>query len=99
MSKTPEKIFMDPEIGEVTLRKSVRSSRMSIKVHPLKGVSVTIPYIMPYAAGMIFFRSRRSWIIDTIARQKEKFKDVHLPSVEEVDALRKQARKELPPRL
>lgn len=99
MPKKAEKTFIDPEIGEVTLRKSARSSRMSIKVHPLKGVSVTIPYIMPYAAGMIFFRSRRSWIIDAIARQKDKFKDVHVPSDAEVEALRKQARKELPPRL
>lgn len=99
MPKKAEKTFIDPEIGEVTLRKSARSSRMSIKVHPVKGVSITEPYIMPYAAGMLFFQSRRDWIIATMARQKERFKDVHVPSEAEVEALRRQAKAELPPRL
>ena len=99
MPKKAEKTFIDPEIGEVTLRKSARSSRMSIKVHPVKGVSITVPYITPYAAGMLFFQSRRDWIIATMARQKERFKDVHVPSEAEVEALRRQAKAELPPRL
>ena len=99
MPKKAEKTFIDLEIGEVTLRKSARSSRMSIKVHPVKGVSITVPYIMPYAAGKLFFQSRRDWIIATMARQKERFKDVHVPSEAEVEALRRQAKAELPPRL
>ena len=99
MPKKAEKTFIDHEIGEVTLRKSARSSRISIKVHPVKGVSITVPYIMPYAAGKLFFQSRRDWIIATMARQKERFKDVHIPSEAEVEALRRQAKAELPPRL
>jgi len=94
-----EKIYMDPEIGEVTFRKSARSSRMSIRVHPVKGVSVTVPYVVPYAAATLFFQVRRDWIIETMAKQKEKFKDVHVPTDAEVEALRKQAKKELPPRM
>jgi len=92
-----EKIYMDPVIGEVTFRKSARSSRMSIRVHPVKGVSVTVPYVIPYAAAHIFFQARRDWVIETIGKQKEKFKDVHVPTDAELDALRKQAKKELPP--
>ena len=99
MPKKAEKTFIDHEIGEVTLRKSARSSRISIKVHPVKGVSITVPYIMPYAAGKLFFQSRRDWIIATMARQKERFKDVHVPSEAEVEAFRRQAKAELPPRL
>ena len=94
-----EKIYMDPEIGEVTFRKSARSSRMSIRVHPLKGVSLTVPYVVPYAAAHLFFQARRDWVIETIRKQKEKFKDVHVPTDAEVEALRKQAKKELPPRM
>ena len=81
-----EKTYMDPEIGEVTFRKSVRSSRMSIRVHPLKGVSVTVPYVVPYAAAHLFFQARRDWVIETIRKQKEKFKDVHVPTDAEVEA-------------
>ena len=96
---TGEKTYIDPEIGEVTFRKSVRSSRMSIRVHPVKGVSVTVPYVVPFAAAHLFFQARRDWVIETIAKQKEKYKDVHVPSDAEVEALRKQAKKELPPRM
>lgn len=94
-----EKILHDHEIGEVTFRKSVRSSRMSIRVHPVKGVTVTVPYILPYAAAQAFFQMRREWVLETMARQKEKFKDVHVPSEAEIESLRRQAKKELPQRL
>jgi predicted metal-dependent hydrolase len=94
-----EKILHDPEIGEVTFRKSVRSSRMSIRVHPVKGVTVTVPYILPYAAAQAFFQMRREWVLETMARQKEKFKDVHVPSEAEIESLRRHAKKELPRRI
>ncbi|MBR2063477.1 MAG: DUF45 domain-containing protein [Bacteroidales bacterium] len=99
MAVKGEKKYHDPEIGEVTFRKNTGSSRMSIKVHPLKGVSVTVPYVVPYAAAMLFFQARRDWVLETMARQKERYKDVHIPSEEEIESLRRQARKELPPRL
>ena len=99
VAKTSEKVFIDPQIGEVTFRKSVRSRSIGIRVHPVKGVSVSIPYIVPYAVAQAFFQSRRGWVIDTIARQKEKYKDVVMPEPSEIDALRKRAKAELPPRL
>lgn len=72
---------------------------MSIRVHPVKGVTVTVPYILPYAAAQAFFQMRREWVLETMARQKEKFKDVHVPSEAEIESLRRQAKKELPRRL
>ena len=99
MAKVSEKIINDPQIGPVTLRKSVRSRGISIRVHPLKGVSVTLPYIMPYAAAQAFFMLKREWILETIARQKEKTRNTVVPSTAEIEALRRQAKAELPPRL
>ena len=99
MAKEFEKIISYPEIGSVTFRKSVRSRGISIRVHPLKGVSVTFPYIMPYAAAQAFFMLRREWVLKTIAKQKEKYRDVHIPSSAEVEALRRKAKDELPGRL
>ncbi len=99
MSGTSEKIYKDPEIGDVIFRKSLRSRSIGIRVHPVKGVSVSVPYIVPYAVAYAFFQSRRSWIIETMARQKEKFKDVVMPTDAEIEALRRQARRELPARL
>ena len=94
-----EKIYHDPEIGEVTFRKSIRSRSIGIRVHPLKGVSVSVPYIVPYAVAQAFFQSRRRWVLETMARQKEKYKDVQPASDSEVEQLRKQAKDELPSRL
>ena len=99
MAKMASKIMMDPEIGEVTFRKSARSRSMSIRVHPVKGVSVTVPYMVPYAVAQLFFQARRNWVIATIAKQKDKLSNVHMPSEEEIEDLRKKAKAQLPPRL
>ena len=98
-AKSSGKILMDPEIGEVTFRKSLRSRSISIRVHPVKGVSVSVPYIVPYAAARLFFEARRGWVLETMARQKERLKDVRPAAPGEIEALRRQAKAELPPRL
>ena len=94
-----EKIIKDPEIGTVTLRKSERSARMSIRVHPVKGVTVTVPYLVPFAAAVLFFQARRGWVLETMAKQRERLKNVVVPTDAEIETLRKRAKKELPPRL
>ena len=93
------KILQDPQIGEVVFKKSIRSRSISIRVHPVKGVSVTVPYIVPYAAARLFFEARREWILETMAKQKERFKDAAPMSAEEVETLRRKAKAQLPGRL
>ena len=90
---------MDPEIGEVVFRKSLRSRSISIRVHPVKGVTVSVPYIVPYAAARLFFAARRGWILETMAKQREKYKDVKVASPSEVETMRRQAKAQLPGRL
>ena len=99
MAKASEKIYTDPEIGQVLFRKSVRSKGISIRVHPVKGVSVSVPYIIPYAVAQAFFLTRRQWVIETIAKQKEKYKDTPVPSEHEIESMRKAAKAVLPARL
>ena len=99
MARHVGKILMDPEIGEVVFWKSLRSRSISICVHPVKGVSVSVPYIVPYAAARLFFEARREWILETMTRQKERMKDVRPAAPGEIEALRRQAKAELPPRL
>jgi predicted metal-dependent hydrolase len=60
---------------------------------------VTFPYIVPYAAALAFYQMRRDWVLETMERQKEKYKDVQMPSADEIEALRKKAKAELPMRL
>lgn len=99
MAKKGEKVFYDPEIGEVTLRKSARSRRISIRVHPVRGVRVILPYLMPYAAASAFFRLERKRVLEILARQKENSGDVRAASPEEIERMRARAKAELPERL
>jgi len=99
MAAAASKTLIDPEIGEVVFRKSTRSRRVSIRVHPVKGVSVSVPYMVPYAAAMAFFKLKRDWVLETLRRQKDRMKDVPVATPDEVEALRRQAKAELPLRL
>ena len=99
MARAGEKIIIDPQIGEVVFRKSARSRNISIRVHPVKGVSVTVPSMLPYAAARLFFEARRDWILQTMAKQKEQQRNVHIATPEEIEALRRQAKAVLPSRL
>ena len=93
------RVLQDPEIGEVVFKKSTRSRSISIRVHPTKGVSVTVPYIVPYAAARLFFEARREWIQETMARQKENYGNVPQASPDEIEKLRRKAKEQLPGRL
>ncbi len=103
MATRGTRIFIDPQIGEVVLKKSVRARHISIRVHPTKGVSVTLPYIIPYAAAKLFFQTKRGWVLKTIAKQKKRGEAAepqgNTPTAAEIEALRLRAKGELPPRL
>lgn len=99
MAKTLGKIIDDPQVGQVLLRKSTKARRISIRVHPVRGVTVSVPYVVPYMAAEAFFRLKRQWVIETIERQKEKYKDVKVISREDIEQMRCQAKAELPARL
>ena len=99
MAKVSGKVLVDPEIGEVVFRKSRRSRSVSIRVHPVKGVTVSVPYLVPYAVAELFFRSRRGWVIKTMARQKQRIADSPVATASDIENLRRQAKRDLPPRL
>ena len=69
-----EKIYTDTEIGEIRLVKNARSRRLSIRVHPVRGVTVTIPWLMRYDDGMKFFLRKRDWVLSTVRRQGERLR-------------------------
>ena len=99
MAKQSEKILSDPQVGEVLLVKSARSRSISIRVHPVKGVRVSVPRLVPFAAALAFYKMKRNWVLEVMARQRERFKDVQVASPDEVEALRRKAKAELPSRL
>lgn len=67
-----ERKYSDPVLGEVTFRKSPGSRRLSMRIHPVRGTCVSIPWMMTFADGMKFFMQKRDWAIAAAERQKEK---------------------------
>ena len=92
-----EKVHIDPVLGAVRLRKSVRARRISIRVHPRRGVVVTVPSYVAYAMGVTFLESRREWVLAALERANARNAD--LPEGEDIDSLRAKAKAALPPRL
>jgi len=92
-----EKVHIDAVLGPVLLRKAPRSRRISIRIHPVKGVVVSMPSYIPYAVGVAFLESRREWAL--AALQRASAQDVTLPEGESIESLRARAKAELPPRL
>lgn len=99
MAKSEGKVLNDPQIGEVKLVKSDRSRSISIRVHPVKGVRVSVPRLVPYAAAVAFFKMKRGWVLEVMARQMERFKDVPQVAPSEIEDMRRRAKSELPVRL
>jgi hypothetical protein len=54
---------------------------------------------VPYAAAIAFFKMKRGWVLEVMARQKERFKDVPQVASSEIEDMRRRARAELPVRL
>ena len=99
MTSIMEKIFDDPDTGSVTIRKNVRSRRVTLRVNPRRGVTVTIPYFVPYKAGLEFFLAKKDWVLKVQERQRERIGAGHIPTPEEIEELRRVAKEVLPKRL
>lgn len=99
MQSKSEKIYEDPVVGKVTVVRKAGIRRVSVKVHPVKGVYVNVPWTVPVAFAMAFFRSKREWAADTLRRQKERYAGIADVTPQEIAFLREKARKELPVRL
>ena len=96
MTSIMEKIFDDPDTGSITIRKNVRSRRVTLRVNPRRGVTVTIPYFVPYKAGLEFFLAKKNWVMKVQERQRERIGSEHIPTPEEIEALRKTAKRHFP---
>lgn len=93
--------YNDPEIGPVRIVKSARARRIGVRVHPLKGVTVTVPLPCSFAAGLRVFGQYRGWVLKTMERQKSVRESASAAAVapEQVEAMRKEAKELLPRRL
>ncbi len=89
------KIYQDPVLGEVLLKKNPRAVRISLRVNASGKISVTLPWLVPYQTGIKFLISRREWVQQALSRIPEKPAE----DPEEIEKLRAQAKAKLPGRL
>ena len=94
-----EKTYLDPQVGPVLLRKNSRSRRITIRVSPRKGVTVTMPWLVPFKTALAFFESRKDWVLATVEKQNRALGNEPVPGPEEIEAMRAEARRVLPARL
>lgn len=94
-----EHVYDDPQLGGIVFRKRKGVRRLSIRVHPLKGISVTVPYLVPFSAAVAFFRLKREWALRTVSVQKLRYENMPKAGEGQIEAWRKQAKMELPERL
>ena len=60
----------DPQIGEIILEKTTRSRRLSVRIHPLRGVRVSVPVTVSYDEAYAFCLLKKDRILNVISRQK-----------------------------
>lgn len=94
-----EKIIHHPELGEIHLVRKRGIRRLSIKVGADRRIRVTIPWLIPFAAGELFLKQSEEKI-HTILRRMEKKAAERTPILLPSDpialrAIKKDARKAL----
>ncbi len=68
-STTGKKTIQVSGIGEVLLVKRKGARRLRISVSPRRGVTVTLPWLLPYAFAEKFLNSKRQWVASVMERQ------------------------------
>jgi predicted metal-dependent hydrolase len=66
-----DKLYRDGIVGDVVFKMNPRSRRISIRIHPEKGVTVNIPVGISYGKGFDFFLSERWKVAEVMARQRD----------------------------
>jgi predicted metal-dependent hydrolase len=95
-----QKEYIDKNVGKVRLVKRFGTRRISLRVSARGGVTVTIPYFVPFREGLEFFMAKRDWVLKAQERQRGKDWLMNMfHSSSEIEALRAEAKAVLPNRL
>jgi len=65
------KIYIHPRLGEITIKRVSLSRRVKLAVHPLRGINVTIPWLVSYSRAIEFINEKESWISATLIKQSK----------------------------
>jgi predicted metal-dependent hydrolase len=94
-----KKVITHPEVGEVTLSRTRRATRISLGVRPDGSVRLSFPVWVSQRRALGFLDGKREWIAATRSKMAQKYPvgEVAPPSKHAVEALRARAKEILPP--
>lgn len=90
-----ERLYDDPVVGPVRIRKNPRARRITLRVNRRREVTLTLPWLVRYATGIVFLESRRDWVLETLRKVPEPVAQ----DPAEIQRCRVRAKAELPARL
>jgi len=67
-----QKVITIPDIGMVSITKKSNATRIKLRVHPNKGILVTIPHNLKFKIGEEFVYKNLEWLKDKLKNIREK---------------------------
>ncbi|HNQ68141.1 MAG TPA: SprT family zinc-dependent metalloprotease [Bacteroidales bacterium] len=67
-----QKTISVSDIGPVLITKKSNATRIKLRIHPEKGVLVTIPYMISYKEGEIFVLKNLDWVHEKLTKLYQK---------------------------
>ena len=94
-----ESKYIHPVIGEITLSQTRRATRISIAVRPSGSVRLSFPPSVSARRALAFLEAKVDWIAAARHRLGERYKPHRPFTDEEIEALRRAAKVDLPTRV
>lgn len=91
--------YVHEELGIITLAQSNRNSRISLSVKPSGEIRLSYPTFVATSRALDFLDSRTEWVKAALARLENATVKPNTYSKEQIEALRQQAKQELPKRV
>ncbi len=90
------KTITHPLLGEITLSRTRRSTRISLSVRPDGRVRLSFPWLVTQRQAIAFLEEKQGWIVENRARMARQYVPHEPIPKAAIEALRAQAKRRLP---
>lgn len=66
------KRYLHPRLGEITIRRGKLSRQIKLSVHPVNGISISVPWILSMTRALKFIDDKEEWILQMQRKQEKK---------------------------
>ena len=65
------KKYTHPLFGEINIRRGKFSRNIKLSVHPLRGITISVPWLVSFSRAIDFIKEKEEWIAETIKKYIE----------------------------